>query len=69
MTRYFTREEAEALLPEITTVLRKIEDGRERMRAVEEELETVQLQAMGNGHHLFDCITRLRTDITESIQM
>ncbi len=69
MTRYFTREEAEALLPEISIVLRKIQDGREWMRTIEEELEIVQVQAMGNGHHLFDRITRLQSEIAASIQV
>ncbi len=68
MTHYFTREEAEALLPEITIVLRKIQDGREQMRAVEEELEALQVQAMGNGHHLYERIMRLQSEITNSVQ-
>ncbi|MDQ2886473.1 MAG: DUF2203 domain-containing protein [Chloroflexota bacterium] len=68
MTRYFTREEAEALLPEISSVLRKIQDGCERMRTVEEELEMLQVQAMGNGHHLLDRITRLQGELATSIQ-
>lgn len=69
MTHYFTREEAEALLPEITIVLRKIQDGREQMRAVEEELEVLQVQAMGNGHHLYERIMRLQSEITNSVQV
>jgi hypothetical protein len=68
MTRYFTREEAEELLPEISSVLRKIQEGRERMRTVEEELEILQVQAMGNGHHLFERITRLQSELATSIQ-
>ena len=68
MTRYFTREEAEALLPEISIVLRRIQDGRERMRTVEEELETLQMQAMGNGHHLLERITRLQSELADSMQ-
>ncbi|HEV2654098.1 MAG TPA: DUF2203 domain-containing protein [Ktedonobacteraceae bacterium] len=68
MTRYFTREEAEALLPEISDVLRRIQEGREQMRASEEELETLQVQAMGNGHHLFERITRLQSELAASVQ-
>lgn len=68
MTRYFTREEAEELLPEISSVLRKIQEGRERMRTVEEELEILQVQAMGNGHHLFERITRLQSELAASVQ-
>ena len=68
MTRYFTREEAEALLLEISSVLRKIQEGRERMRASEEELEILQVQAMGNGHHLFERIMRLQSEIAAAVQ-
>jgi hypothetical protein len=68
MTHYFTREEAEALLPEITIVLRMIQDCCEQMRAVEVELETLQVQAMGNGHHLYERIVRLQSEMTSSVQ-
>ena len=32
MARYFTREEAEALLPKISGVLRTIQEGRQHLR-------------------------------------
>ena len=68
MTRYFTREEAEALLPEITVVLHKIQESHKNVRALEEELETLQVQAMGNGHHLYERILRLQRDVVTHIQ-
>ena len=63
MARYFTREEAEALLSEISVVLRKIQEGRQKLREYDEELEALHAQAMGNGHHLYSRIKRLQEDL------
>lgn len=68
MTHYFTREEAEALLPEITVVLHKIQESHRSVLALKAELEEIQAQAMGNGHHLYDRILRLQQDVTSSTQ-
>lgn len=68
MTHYFTREEAEALLPEITIVLRKIQEHFQQMRVLEEELETMQMQALGNGHHLHEDIHKLQRNLTSHTQ-
>ena len=68
MAHYFTREEAEALLPTITLILHKIQEEREKMRILEEELEVLQVQSMGNGHHLQGRIQRLHHDILEAVQ-
>ncbi len=68
MAHYFTREEAEALLPAVTLILHKIQDEREKMNLVEGELEVLQIQAMGNGHHLHNRIQRLQRAIAEAIQ-
>jgi len=68
MTHYFTREEAEALLPEITIVLRKIQKHYRQMHALEGELETMQMQALGNGHHLHGRIHKLQKDLTAHTQ-
>ena len=68
MDHYFTREEAEALLPEITVVLRKIQEAHRHVQAVEEELEALQMQAMGNGHHLHERIKRLQRDVVTRVQ-
>ncbi len=35
MAHYFTREEAEALLPAITLILRRIQDEHEKMSIIE----------------------------------
>jgi hypothetical protein len=68
MTHYFTREEAEALLPAVTLILRRIQDEREKMSIVEGELEVLQVQSMGNGHHLQGRIQRLQQSIVEAVQ-
>ena len=68
MAHYFTREEAEALLPQITVVLRKIQERRQAMQQSEEELGMLHIQAMSNGHHLHDGITRLQMQLAEHIQ-
>ncbi len=68
MAHYFTREEAEALLPAVTLILRRIQDEREKMSLVEGELEVLQIQSMGNGHHLQGRIQRLQQSIVEAVQ-
>ena len=63
MARYFTREEAEALLPKISVVLRTIQEGRQHLRGLSQELEALHMRAMGNGHHLHGRIKKLQEDI------
>src|SRR6266487_5465947 len=68
MAHYFTREEAEALLPQISIVLLKIQERRKTMQQSEEELGALHALAMGNGHHLHDRISKLQKDLAEHIQ-
>lgn len=68
MAHYFTRAEAEALLPELTLILLQLQDHRVQMQAVEEELEAMQIKAMGNGHHMQDQIARLQQAIIAHIE-
>ena len=68
MAHYFTREEAEALLPQISVVLLKIQDRRKAMLQSEEELGVLHAQAMGNGHHLHERISKLQNDLARHIQ-
>ncbi len=68
MAHYFTREEAEALLPQISVVLRKIQERRKTMQQSEEELGALHALAMGNGHHLHERISKLQKDLAEQIQ-
>jgi hypothetical protein len=68
MAHYFTREEAESLLPPISIVLLQIQDHRKVMMQKEEELSALHAQAMGNGHHLHIRINKLQKELTELIQ-
>lgn len=69
MAHYFTREEAEALLPAITVVLRKIQASRQSLRLLEDELLTLQAKALGNGHHLQKRIMEVRQSQSEHSRM
>ena len=68
MAHYFTREEAEALLPQISIVLIQIRDYRKVMQQNEEELDALHALAMGNGHHLHVRINKLQKELAEQIQ-
>ncbi len=68
MAHYFTREEAEALLPQITVVLLKIQEHRQAMQQAEEELGTLRAQSLNNGHHLHERIERLQKALVEQIE-
>ena len=68
MSHYFTREEAEALLPQVSVVLRNIQESRTSLRQAEEELEELRIQAMGNGHHLHGRMVRLQENVAEQLQ-
>src|SRR2546421_82972 len=57
------REEAEALLPQISVVLRKIQEGRKSFLQTEEELDALRLQAAGSGHHLHERILKLQRQL------
>ncbi|QBD79082.1 DUF2203 family protein [Ktedonosporobacter rubrisoli] len=69
MARYFTREEAEALLPEITVVLRKIQEGRRSVQVIEEELEELHARSKGNGHHLYGRTMKLQSDLAAYVHV
>lgn len=63
MAHYFTREEAEALLPQISAVLRQIQDDRKSMLQTQEELDNLRLQAAGNGYHLHERMLHLQREL------
>ena len=68
MPHYFTRQEAEALLPAISAVLRNIQECRKDMQKTEQELDELHKQAMGNGHHLHEHTMRLQKDLAHHTQ-
>ena len=68
MAHYFTREEAEALLPRITAVLLQIQEHRQAMLQSEEELGDLHVQAMGNGHHLHGRIANIQKELAQHLE-
>lgn len=68
MPHYFTREEAEALLPQIAVVLRSIQESRRAILQTEGELDALRVQAAGNGHHLHERIMKLQRELTQHAQ-
>jgi hypothetical protein len=68
MTHYFTREEAEKLLPEISIILENIQAVHRGIGESENELEALRLQAMGNGHHLHERNTQAQKSLATNIQ-
>jgi hypothetical protein len=68
MAHYFTREEAEALLPQITIVLLKIQEHRRAMQQAQEELNALRAQSLNNGHHLHARIESLQNTLSGHIE-
>lgn len=68
MPHYFTREEAEALLPQIAVVLEKVRDERKSLVQANGELEALRMQAAGNGHNLHDRMTQLQDKLSGHAQ-
>ncbi len=68
MAHYFTREEAEALLPAVIPVLEQIRDQRKAMLEAETELGELHMQSMNNGHHLHNRIARLQRTLEQVIE-
>lgn len=60
MAHYFTREEAEALLPAIIPVLEQIRDEHRAMQQAEVELGELHELSINNGHHLHGRIASLQ---------
>lgn len=48
--RYFTREEAEALLPVVEPILRDLQRWQAELAALQADLAAERAKAMGNGH-------------------
>ncbi len=68
MAHYFTREEAEALLPSIIPVLEQIREEHRAMQQSEAELGELHAQSMNNGHHLHGRITSLQQALEQHIE-
>jgi hypothetical protein len=63
MPKYFTRDEAEALLPRVEPVLREIQGFRQQLVELEERLADRRAKLMGNGHQRGDEMQRLQADV------
>ncbi|OLD63638.1 MAG: hypothetical protein AUF65_01730 [Chloroflexi bacterium 13_1_20CM_50_12] len=68
MAHYFTREEAEALLPQISIVLREIQIRHKSLLRTQEELGALRMQAAGNGYHLHERMMTLQEEIPRQAQ-
>lgn len=68
MGRYFTREEAETLLPQICVILQKIQRERAALRDYEGGLRVLETRARGNGHHLHGHIAKLQGELARCVQ-
>lgn len=64
MPRYFSREEADALLPQISVLLRQIQQNHRELQQTEEELHTLRIKAKGNGHDLAERMMVLQKAVT-----
>jgi hypothetical protein len=65
MARYFTRAEAEALLPRVEPLLREMQALRAELAAHEERLAGQRAKAQGNGHSGPGAVARHHAEIAE----
>ncbi len=63
MPKYFTRDEAESLLPRVESLLREIQMHREQVVELEERLAEQRVKLMSNGHQRGDEMQRMQADI------
>jgi hypothetical protein len=68
MARYFTREEAEALLPQIEPLLLDVQRRHSTLVALRQELEALQQRMRGNGHGLHQQLERLQRQHTLALE-
>ena len=68
MPQYFTRAEADALLPQLEPILRELTELREALREVEGRVEALQLRMRGNGYAHRGELAQLRQDAAELVE-
>jgi hypothetical protein len=61
MAEYFTRAEAEALLPHLDPILREQRELRGRLQGVQQQVDALQIKMRGNGHAHQGELEQLRT--------
>ncbi|MBF6591435.1 MAG: DUF2203 domain-containing protein [Ktedonobacterales bacterium] len=64
MPTYFTRAEAEALLPQLEPLLRDLQSLHTRHGVLEERLLASQKKILGNGHGQHENTSALRKDLS-----
>lgn len=64
MPKYFTRDEAEALLPRVESLLSEIQSLREQVVEQEERLAEYRVKLMSNGHQCGDEMQRMQAGVT-----
>ncbi len=68
MAKYFTREEAEALLPQIEPLLRNLQERHQALSPLREELEALHQRMRGNGYGLHEQLERLNSQYASAIE-
>jgi hypothetical protein len=68
MAEYFTREGAEALLPQLEPVLLELRALRGDLRRIEERVDALQRPVRGNGHSHQGELVRLRREAAGIIE-
>ena len=68
MPQYFTRAEADALLPQLEPIMRELTEFREALREVEVRVEALQLRMRGNGYAHRGELSQLRQDATQLVE-
>lgn len=63
MARYFSRDEAESLLPRIEPLLREIQDLRQELATREQRVAELHVKLMGNGHSQGPEMAELRREM------
>lgn len=63
MPKYFTRDEAEALLPRVESLLLEIQALREQVVEQEERLAEYRVKLMSNGHQHGDEMQRIQAGV------
>jgi len=66
--RYFTREEAEALLPRLRPMLEALREAGARLDEQRQVLAALQWKARGNGHDLGPAMDAARAALSEVSQ-
>ncbi len=68
MAKYFTRQEAEALLPQIEPLLLELQEQHRALLPLRQELEALQQRMRGNGHGLQTRLEELNRQYATRLQ-